>query len=332
MTDTPPSEQPIDAAAESQAARRRFLLGASKAGLAIGSLSLLDGCGGGGSGYATTVPATPTPTATPTSVLNDQDALNFLINIEYLSAQFYAQATSGTGIAASLLTGTGTQGTVTGGHAITFTDPLVAQYARELAADNLAHVGFLRSMLGAVVVAQPAINIDGGATGAFTKAMTGAGVVTGGAAFDPYASDENFLLAAYFLSDVIVTAYKGATLLLTNTTLLNAVAGILGTEAYHAGLIRTTLYAKGVATPSLRTNAGLISDYRDSLDGPTDDDQGITGTATVSNITPADANGFAFTRTAGQALNIFYLTHTAVVGGGFFPAGFNGNTKTSAAS
>ena len=85
-------------------------------------------------------------------MLNDQDALNFLINIEYLSAQFYAQATTGTGIAASLLTGTGTQGTVTGGRAITFTDPIVGQYARELAADNLAHVGFLRSMLGAAFV------------------------------------------------------------------------------------------------------------------------------------------------------------------------------------
>lgn len=331
MTDTPFPEQLPGAVAESRAARRRFLIGASRTGLALGTAALLDACGGSGGGSATPTPTTTaTPSPTATSVINDQNALNFLINIEYLTAQFYAAATA-TPIAASLLTGTGTQGNVTGGAAVTFTDPLVGQYARELAADDLAHVGFLRSMLGAQVVAQPAINIAGGAGGAFTQAMLGAGVI-GGGTFDPYASDENFLLAAYFLADVTVTAYKGAALLITNQLVLGAVAGIMATEAYHAGLLRTALYAKGATNAALRTNADKISDYRDSLDGATDLDQGITGTATASNITPADANGFAFTRTAGQALNIFYLNHAAVVGGGFFPAGMNGVTITSAAS
>ncbi len=338
MTDTPSPEQLapeqlIGALTESRAARRRFLLGASRPGLALGTVALLDACGGSNSGTATPTPTdttTATPSPTATSVIIDQNALNFLINIEYLTAQFYAAATA-TPLAASLLTGTGTPGVVTGGRAVTFTDPLVAQYARELAADDLAHVGFLRSILGSQVVAQPAINIDGGASGAFTQAMLGAGVI-GSGTFDPYASDENFLLAAYFLTDVAVTAYKGAGLLFTDAIRLNAVAGIMAAEAYHAGLLRTTLYAKGATTPSLRTNADLISNYRDSLDGTTDLDQGITGTATASNITPADANGFAFTRTAGQALNIFYLNHAAVVGGGFFPNGMNGVTRTSAAS
>ena len=335
MTDTPPpeqlaSEQLLGALTERRAARRRFLVGASRTGLALGTVALLDACGGGDSTATPTPTGTVTPTPTATSVIIDQDALNFLINIEYLTAQFYAAVTA-TPLAAALLTGTGTQGTVTGGRAMTFTDPLVGQYARELAADDLAHVGFLRSILGSVVVAQPAINIDGGASGAFTAAMLAAGVITSGT-FDPYASDENFLLAAYFLTDVAVTAYKGAGLLFTDAVRLAAVTGIMATEAYHAGLLRTTLYAKGATTPTLRTNADLISNYRDSLDGTTDLDQGITGTASASNITPADANGFAFTRTAGQALNIFYLNHAAVVGGGFFPAGMNGTTKTSAAS
>ncbi|WP_173928755.1 ferritin-like domain-containing protein, partial [Pseudomonas sp. GW531-E2] len=60
------------------------------------------------------------------------------------------------------------QGAVTGGRQVTFTDPLVAQYAREIAADKVAHVAFLRSALGAATVAQPAINIDGSASGAFS--------------------------------------------------------------------------------------------------------------------------------------------------------------------
>jgi hypothetical protein len=333
VTDTPSPEQLLGTLAESRAARRRFLIGASRTGLALGTVALLDACGGSDNGTATPTPTdttTATPSPTATSVIIDQNALNFLINIEYLTAQFYAAATA-TPIDAGLLTGTGTQGAVTGGAAVTFTDPLVGQYARELAAEDVAHIGLLRSVLGAQVVAQPAINIDGGAGGAFTQAMLGAGVITSGT-FDPYASDENFLLAAYFLADVAVTAYKGAGLLFTDQIRLGVVAGIMGAEAYHAGLLRTTLYAKGATDATLRTNAGLISDYRDSLDGTTDLDQGITGTATASNITPADANGFAFTRTAGQALNIFYLNHAAVVGGGFFPNGVNGVTRTSAAS
>lgn len=334
MTDTPTSEQLLAAIAQNRAARRRFLVGASRTGLALGTVALLDACGGSsGSSTATPTPTdTVTPSPTATSVVIDQNAFNFLLNLEYLTAQFYALASSGTGLAASLLTGTGTSGAVAGGRKVTFTDPTVAEYARELAADDLAHVGLLRSILGAAVVAQPAINIDGGASGAFTTAMLNAGVISSGT-FDPYADDASFLLAAYFLSDVMVTAYKGAALLVTGAATLPPLVGMMAAEAYHAGLIRTTLYAKGVATPSLRTNADLISNYRDTLDGAaSDDDQGITGSATVANIVPADANGFAYTRTAGQALNIFYLTSTAVVGGGFFPAGLNGVTKTSAAS
>ena len=141
-----------------------------------------------------------------------------------------------------------------------------------------------------------------------------------------------FALGAFIFEDVGVSAYKGASPLIVNKTYLDAAAGILAAEAYHAGLVRTVLYAKGVAMPSLRTAAGQISDARDSLDGPSDDDQGITGDATTSNIVPTDSNGLAYSRSAGQVLNIAYLNKAAVVGGGFFPVGVNGNIRTSAAS
>jgi len=57
----------------------------------------------------------------------DVEILNFALNLEYLEAQFYHYAVFGTGLDASLLTGLGAQGTISGGTQVNFTDPLVAQ-------------------------------------------------------------------------------------------------------------------------------------------------------------------------------------------------------------
>ncbi|WP_294237893.1 ferritin-like domain-containing protein [uncultured Sphingomonas sp.] len=270
------------------------------------------------------------------STITDADILNFALNLEYLEAQFYAFAANGTGLASSQLTGTGTQGAVTGGKQVTFTDPVVASYAREIAADEAAHVAFLRTALGSSAVAQPAINISGDANGAFTAAARAAGVVGANGTFDPYASDENFLLGAYIFEDVGVTAYKGASPLVSNKTFLQAAAGILAVEAYHAAIVRGTLYAKGIQTPALITAAGQISDARDSLDGSSDLDQGIAAQTingqTVSNIVPLDTNGIAYSRSPAQVLNIVYLNRASVTLGGFFPAGVNGTLRASAAN
>ena len=157
-------------------------------------------------------------------------------------------------------------------------------------------------------------------------------MISSSATFDPYASDENFLLAAFIFEDVGVTAYKGAAPAISSATYLEAAAGILAAEAYHAGLVRTTLYAKGMATPSLRTAAGQISDARDSLDGSSDDDQGIVGDSTTSNIVPTDDNGIAYSRSTGQVLNIVYLNSAMTTSGGFFPSGVNGTINASAAN
>ncbi|CAN5406530.1 ferritin-like domain-containing protein [soil metagenome] len=311
--------------------RRRFMRAAASAMIAAGGLSLLAACGDDGN--TVTPMSTPTPTPTPAvGAATDMDVLNFALNLEYLESQFYLTAVYGTGLSPSVLGGTGTQGAVTGGRKVTFTDPVIAQYAREIASDEAAHVNFLRGALGTSAVAQPAINIDGGATGAFTAAARAAGLIGASDTFDPYASDENFLLGAFIFEDVGVTAYKGAATLITNKTYLEAAAGILAAEAYHAGLVRTALYSKGMATPSLRTATDKISDARDSLDGPTDDDQGVTGDATTSNIVPSDSNGLAYSRTTGQVLNIVYLSKASLAAGGFFPNGVNGNIRTSAAS
>lgn len=266
--------------------------------------------------------------------VTDADVLNFALNLEYLEANFYSFATSGAAISSDSVSGTGTYGAATGGRAVAFTDPVVQAYAREIAQDELQHVNFLRTALGSSAVAQPAIDLS--PAGAFTAAAKAANVITTGT-FDPYANDENFLLGAYIFEDVGVTAYKGAAPLLTTRVYLQAAAGILATEAYHAAIVRGALYRKGVATPALRTSADKISDARDTLDGATtDDDQGIspkTGDyGTQSNITPTDGNGICYSRSTGNVLNIVYLTTALATKGGFFPNGLNGTINASVKS
>ena len=112
-----------------------------------------------------------------------------------------------------------------------------------------------------------------------------------------------------------MTAYKGAAPLLSSKAFLEAAAGILAVEAYHAATVRTNLALRGLFTP-----ADKISDARDALDRDGDKDQGI-GTPNRINIVPADRNGIAFSRSAGQVLRIVYLGGGR--SGGFFPNGIN---------
>ncbi|MBB5712654.1 ferritin-like domain-containing protein [Sphingomonas xinjiangensis] len=323
----------LEASEQRRAARRRFIKVASAASAAVTGSALLSACGDSDDGeFAPII----TPTPTPTPALSDADVLNFALNLEYLEAQFYSYAATGSGLPANLLAGSGAQGAVTGGRQATFKDPLVAQYAREIAADEVAHVRFLRGAIGATAVAQPAIDIGTDPNGAFSSAARAAGLVGSGVSFNPYENDENFLLGAFIFEDVGVTAYKGASPLLTNKTFLEAAAGILAAEAYHAGLVRTVLDRKGLVTPALIQATEAISNARDSLDGASDIDQGIqptgTGETAASNIAPTDSSGVAFSRTTGQVLNIAYLNKMATDRGGFFPAGVNGTIRLSTAA
>jgi hypothetical protein len=251
---------------------------------------------------------------------SDGAVLNFALNLEYLEAEYYLRGVFGEGLTDSQIGGAGAAGGVTGGRKVTFESKLGKQYATEIANDERAHVDFLRAALGDAKVARPEINL----TDAFNAAATAAGLIKPGESFDPFANEDNFLLGAFVFEDVGVTAYKGAAPLISNKTFLEAAAGILAVEAYHAGLIRTVLLTKGLEVP-----AGAISDARDSLDGPTDLDQGIVDEHGKANLVPTDANGIAFSRSAGQVLNIAYLNPASVTQGGFFPRGVNGEINTS---
>lgn len=325
----------LELSASRREERRAFLRSGSATAMAAAGAGLLSGCFGDDNDSnppPAPTPPPPPPPPPPPSGLTDADILNFALNLEYLEAQFYAFAAFGTPLPESLLGGTGTRGQVAGGRRVNFTDPVVAAYAREIATDERQHVAFLRQAIGATAVAQPAIDIGSGPNSAFSAAARAAGLIGAGESFDPYASDENFLLGAYIFEDVGVTAYKGASPLITNKTFLEAAAGILAAEAYHAGLVRTVLYGKGIQTPALITATERISDARDSLDDPSDKDQGVRQQGQASNIVLADANALAYSRSTGDVLNIVYLTAAMAQQGGFFPAGVNGNIRSSSAN
>jgi Ferritin-like domain len=304
--------QMIERSAENPDDRRRFMRSASVAGLGLVGAGLLVG--------AESKSASAATDAEPAAI-SDGAILNFALNLEYLEAEFYSNAVHGHGIPASLTTGTGKLGPVTGGHQVPFQTKAIKGFATEIARDEYNHVAFLRKALGSAAVARPAINIQQ----SFTAAATAAGLIKKGQTFNPYANEDNFLLAAFIFEDVGVTAYKGAAPLISNKTYLGAAAGILAVEAYHAATVRSSLYNR----ESLIDAADKISVARNSLDGKVNDDQGIS-VDHAANIVPTDGNSLVFGRTPGQVLNVVYLTPKPARTGGFFPAGVNGTLNTSA--
>lgn len=294
--------------------RRGLLAKAGISGLSVAGLSAALAVTGGLTRTASGQRA-PTP-----DNATDIAVAQFALQLEYLEAEFYLRAIGLPGVPDS------GNAPVVGGSEVPFQNPVIRAYAEEIAADELAHVLVLKAILRGNSTPRPAINF----TDAFNAAAAAAGLPT---PFNPFADEVSFLLGAFIFEDVGVTAYKGAAPLLTDKRLLEAAAGILAVEGYHAANIRTTLV--GLAAnpmsafdPIIRAT-NLISNARDFLDGPGGKDQGLT-TQGMLNITPTDRNGIAFSRTTSEVLRIVYLTpELGVSSGGFFPEGVNGTITTT---
>ncbi len=285
------------------------------------------------------------------ATINDFDILNFALNLEYLEAQFYAYAAFGVPIGQyappiPVAVNGGAAGTVTvkSNPMVPFTSTLIRDYARETAVEEAKHVAFLQGALGSHAVSMPNLDL----MASFNTLASAAGI---GASFDPFASDANFLIGAYIFEDVGVTAYHGAAALISDkTVVLPAAAGILAVEAYHAGLIRSSILGMDTANgnTTLQGYTAKISALRSKLANPlpstTVDDipVGTTtvalntaatntgGTIVASTVVDADANSIAFARTTTQVLAIVTGGPAPATGasmGVFFPAGLNGTIK-----
>jgi hypothetical protein len=255
------------------------------------------------------------------AAVTDTDILNFALNLEYLEAQFYTLATTGKTIdqiGISITSGGGSTGgsvTVKANAAVQFVTPLLQQFAGEIAKEEQNHVTFLRTALGASAVAMPNIDL----MNSFNAFAQAAGL---GPTFDPFANETNFLLGAFIFEDVGVTAYSGAAGLISSGSYLDKAAGILAVEAYHAGSIRTRIFAAGAQA---QTASQLIATARAKLDGTNNDDIGVGLSGGVATIVDADANAIAFSRTTAQVLKVVYGGGTN--SGAFFPNGLNGTIK-----
>ena len=237
--------------------------------------------------------AAQTAATAPTVV----DVLNFALNLEYLEANFYLIASTGTGLSSADM---GTGGVAATGATQLQFDATTLAIVQALALDEKNHVELLRSAittLGGTPISQPAINLA--AQGAVT-------------------TQAQFLTAARQFTALGNSAYAGgAQLLVSNPAVLTTAAQILGAEGQHAGALNYQCIMQGVTSPAI-----------DAQDVPPTAATYFTVDATHA-LSPA--------RNTSQVLGVAYGVSTAATTtpatgttmGGFFPSGFNGNVKST---
>ncbi len=280
-------------------------------------------------------------TAAPSAV----DVLQFALNLEYLEAEFYCLGAFGKTIDKQFgvgITGSGVAGPTTTpftnliaiGSPVSFSQGVFGTI-QAITADEVNHVILLRSALTAAgpgPVAKPAINLD-------ANYPLGISI----------SSQAGFLIHARIFEDIGVSAYGGAAQFLAGTPYLTTAARILAVEGEHVGNLREQIARLGIPTSaapidaadvlppqSTNVNFALNTSSYASANGA------VNFFTTNSVIAPGGAsitgNGLTPIRTPGQVLYVAYgvgfasqFPANTVNGGGFFPAGVNGNLKTATA-
>ena len=159
------------------------------------------------------------------------DVLNFALNLEYLEANFYLYASTGTGLSGSL---NGNGAAVQGAPGKLALDANTLAVCQALAQDEVNHIADLRGAimaLGGTPIAQPTINLA--ANGTIT-------------------TQAQFLAAARQFTALGGSAYVGgAQLLVSNASVLTTASQILGAEGQHAGVLAYLCVTQGVVSPAI---------------------------------------------------------------------------------
>jgi hypothetical protein len=252
-------EQEIEKAQELQeqvANRRKFLKGVGFTGLGLASAAMI------GSKFTSGVQGVQAATA-----IDDEDILNFALNLEYLEAEFYAVSTYGsTLVQLGVITKAEESGPTTGGSRVpNFGSSPSALLASALRTEEIEHVKLLRSALGSAAVKKPAINLNALGYG--------------------YSNVASWLKLARQFEDVGVSAYLGAAPLISSKAYLAAAGAILSVEAFHSGAIRLACIMDNVSSPAV-----------DSQDIP----------PTTSHPFDLNSDALAIPRTPSEVLKIVY--------------------------
>ena len=195
------------------------------------------------------------------------DILNFALTLEHLESEFY-------------VTGVGTSGLIPANMRAPFD---------QIRKHEVAHVAFLRGVLGSSAIQKPTFDFTGGG---------GAG---NGPFADVFRNAQTFMAVAQAFEDTGVRAYKGqAANLMGHNDVLRAALRIHSVEARHAAQVRRMRGQKGWITQS--ESGGLPDAAHATYEGESNRFQFILGQP--DSNTQAMTEAFDETLTKHQVLEI----------------------------
>ena len=247
----------------------------------------------------------------------ERRAIGMLLDLEYLFAEYYTWATTGSGLSSDQR---GLDaGPVAGGRKVKFGSPIVAAFSNEAANAATWHIGLLRQFqleIGERPYRASSLNLETG----FASMARRAAIVGHDRPFDVFADELNFLLGAFMLEDVGLTVCTHALRAPEIKWSRDLLVGLLGSLASRTAIVRAFLYAAGLSSETQalavlrQRTCGLFgTDYQAN-------DRGV-GDRHTSTMMPVDGRALAWGRTLEQGAAI--LGAAGRVEDAFFPAGIN---------
>jgi len=269
----------------------------------------------------------------------DEDIIDFLCNTECVEGRFDTMGVQGKDFKADLL---GPNSKPSKGLRKANLSPRTKALLEEVALSEQGHALYTRQ--AGSTIPCPYVDYDKGFNAVFARAYNlkdGETIAKlFGSDWDPYVNDATFALSMVFLEELGATGNKGLAALHINPILADSTTGLATSATAFAAIERSILFdlKDEIVPPTNETVTQVfarLSAYRDSMDGPQLDDQGllnkdprfITVPGSFVNNIPTDIRGLTFARTPLMNLNVLMLG--AKDGkGGFFPEGIAGRINT----